>query len=146
MGIFSTAGRTTNAPTATLPGFSLFAGAGAGGYIREIGIFNTTSTACAVSLQRFTATGTQGTALTEIPWDSDTAASACQGFNSHTVTPTITAGLFRQAVLGAATGAGVIWTFSGSGLIVPKGVANGYGILCPVGTGQVLDFYIDWEE
>jgi hypothetical protein len=146
MAQFSVSGRSTSAGTATLPAFSLYGGAAGGGKIREIGVFNTTGTAFTVSLQRFTATGTQGAALTEIGWEPDTGASLCQGFNTHTVTPTITAGVFRTATIGAAAGAGVIWTFGGTGLIIKLGTANGYGILCPVGTGQVVDFYIDWEE
>lgn len=144
--MYSVSGRSTAAATSTLPAFSLYGGASGAGKIREIGIFNTTVTAFALSLQRFTAAGTQGTALTEIGWEPDTGASLCQGFNSHSVTPTITAGLFRQATVGAAAGAGVIWTFGGTGLVLKLGTGNGYGVLCPTGTGQIVDFYIDWEE
>ena len=142
----SVAGRASAAATATLPAVSLFAGAAGAGKIREIGIFNTTTTAFAVSLRRFTATGTQGAALTEISYESDTGVSLCQGFDAHSVTPTITAGVFRQAAIGAAAGSGVIWTFGDTGLILKVGTANGYGILCPTGTGQVFDYYIDWDE
>ena len=142
----SVAGRSTGAGSSTLPLFSLFGGATGGGKIREIGIFNTTAVALAVALQRFTATGTQGAALTEICYEPDTPVSLCQGFNTHTVTPTITAGLFRQASIGAPIGSGVIWTFGDTGLIIKLGTANGYGILIPTGTGQIVDFYIDWDE
>jgi hypothetical protein len=124
----------------------LFGGASGAGKIREIGIFNTTSTAFVATLRRFTATGTQGAALTEIGYEPDTPASQCQGFDAHSVTPTITAGVFRQVVLGAAVGSGVIWTFGDTGLIIKLGTANGYGILCPTGTGQIFDYWIDWDE
>lgn len=146
MARYSVAGRSTSAGSTTLPLFSIYGGAAAQGAIREIGVFNTTTTAFAVSLQRFTATGTQGAALTEIPWEVDTPASGCQGFNTHTVTPTITAGVYRQATIGAAAGAGVIWTFGDQGLRIKVGTANGYGLLVATGTGQIVDFYIDWDE
>lgn len=142
----SVANRSTGAGSSTLPVFSIYGGAAGAGRIREIGVFNTTATACAVSLQRFTATGTQGAALTEIAYQPDTGVSLCQAFNTHTVTPTITAGTFRRASLGAAIGSGVIWTFGDTGLIIKVGTGNGYGILVPAGTGQILDFYIDWDE
>ena len=146
MARYSVGGRSTGAGSSTLPLFSLYGGASGAGKIREIGVFNTTAVALAISLQRFTATGTQGAALTEIGYEPDTPVSNCQGFNTHTVTPTITAGVIRQASIGAAIGAGVIWTFGDTGLIVKLGTGNGYGILIPAGTGQIVDFYIDWDE
>ena len=27
-----------------------------------------------------------------------------------------------------------------------SGTGNGYGILCPSGTGQIFEYYIDWDE
>jgi hypothetical protein len=146
MARYSIAGRASAAATATLPAVSLFAAAAVGGRIREIGIFNTTATAFALSLRRFSAAGTVGAGLTEIPQDASAVAASCTGFDAHTVTPTITAGVFRQATLPAAVGGGVIWTFGDSGLVIGVGTGNGYGILCPTGTGQVFDYYIDWDE
>jgi hypothetical protein len=146
MARFSIAGRSSAAATSTLPAVSLYGSASGGGVIREIGIFNTTTTAFAISLRRFTATGTQGAGLTEIPWEVDVPAPQCTGFDAHSVTPTITAGVFRQATLGAAAGSGVIWTFGDKGLVIKLGTANGYGLLCPTGTGQIFDYYVDWDE
>jgi len=146
MARYSVAGRASAAATATLPAVSLFAGAAGAGKIREIGLFNTTTTSFVLTLRRFTAKGTQGAGLTEIGYEPNTPASQCQGFDAHSVTPTITAGVFRQAMLGAAVGSGVIWTFGDTGLIIPLGVENGYGILCPTGTGQIFDYSIDWDE
>lgn len=41
----------------------------------------------------------------------------------------------------------MVWTFSDEGLIIPSGAnTNGIGLLCPTGTGQIIDFYIIWEE
>lgn len=146
MARYSVAGRSSAAATATLPAVSLFAAATVGGRIREIGIFNTTATAFAISLRRFTAQGTVGAGLTEIPHEVDVQAASCTGFDAHTVTPTITGGVFRQASLGASIGSGVIWTFGDQGLVIKIGTGNGYGLLCPTGTGQVFDYYIDWDE
>jgi hypothetical protein len=146
MARYSIAGRASAAATATLPAVSLFAAAAVGGRIVEIGIFNTTATAFEASLRRFTAQGTVGAGLTEIPDDPDSVAASCTGFDAHTVTPTITAGVIRQAPIGAAIGSGVIWTFGDKGLVLKVGTGNGYGILCPTGTGQVFSYHIVWDE
>ena len=140
------AGRMTSAPTATLPGSSLYAAAAKGGRLIQVGIFNTTVTACAVALRRLTTTGTQGAGLDELPADPNAGASLMTGFNTHSIGPTITLGEFDRADLGAAVGSGVIWTFGGEGLLIPAGTANGIGILCPVGTGQICDFSFVWDE
>jgi hypothetical protein len=146
MARYSVAERSTNAGSTTLPLFSLYASAGVAAKVREIGIFNTSTTAAAYCLRRFSATGTQGTALTECEYDEAAPAPLTTAFNSHSVTPTITAGYLRVATLGAAAGAGVIWTFGDTGLVVPSGTGNGIGILVYTGTGQIVDFYIDWDE
>jgi hypothetical protein len=113
----------------------------------EIGVFNTTATACVVALQSFTTTGTQGSAISVLPsFDLEQAATATPK-NGHTVGPTITSGVHRQASLGAAIGSGVIWTWPDNGpLEIAAATTNGAGITCPTGTGQVLDFYICWLE
>jgi hypothetical protein len=66
-------------------------------------------------------------------------------FNTHTADATV-GGTIRQATLGAAAGAGIIWAFGEEGLLIPAGTANGIVIICPTGTGQHLDFWFDWEE
>lgn len=137
--------RTTNAPTATLPGASVYSIASRPIYIVEVGCFNTTTSACTVSLARFTTAGTPGSGLTELAEDSEITPAAT-GFQSHTSTPPTLAGEYVRASLGAAIGAGVIWTFGGKGIRIPAGTANGAGILCPSGTGQIVDMYIVWEE
>jgi len=144
MARFSVADRSTAAGSATLPLFSIFATAAVAPKIREIGIFNTTTSACSFVLRRFTATGTVGAALTEMNYDNSSTVTAT-AFNTHTVTPTITAGNLRACTLGAAAGAAMIWTFGDSGLVIPAATTNGIGLLT-VGTGQILDFYIDWDE
>lgn len=145
MALYSVAGRTVGAGSTTLPSFSLYAPAATGGAIREIGIFNTVATAVALKLARFTTAGTAA-ALTEVEYDEDSPTPLMTAVDTHTAGPTIAAGSFRQAVLGAAVGSGVIWTFGGRGIVIPPGTANGVGVVTATGTGQILDFYIDWEE
>jgi hypothetical protein len=138
------AGRTSAVPTAAR-GPSLYATAGVRPRIREIGVFNTTTTAAAVSVARASATGTQGAALTEICESDPTHTVIATAFNTHTADATVGSPV-RQGSLGAAIGAGIIWTWGEDGLIVDDGTGNGAVILCPTGTGQHLDFYIVWDE
>jgi len=130
-----------------LPIISLYAPAASGGRIREIGVFNTTAVAVELAVKRFTATGTQGAALTENEYDPDGPPPLMTGFATHTVTPTIVSGDgLRVGVLGAAIGAGIIWTFGDSGLVIQPGTGNGVGILVANGTGQICQAYIEWDE
>jgi hypothetical protein len=114
--------------------------------LREVGLFNTTNTACDELLVRLTATGTQGTALVEAKYDSESADPFSTAFNSHTADAAGTVDHGYRASLGAAIGAGVIWTFGDTGAKVAAGTANGLG-LCPEnGTGQILQAYFVWDE
>lgn len=140
----SIAGRGTVAGTGVRAMASLFAIATAGGRIREVGVFNTTTTALAVALARFTNATGVGAGLTEADYDPASPAQ-CTGFAGHTADGAV-GQVFRQGSIGAAIGAGVIWTFGDSGLLIPVGTANGIGIIVPTGTGQICDFYIDWDE
>jgi hypothetical protein len=146
MAMYSVAGRATGAGTTLRPAVSLYAPAGSGGAIREIGIFNTTVTACVYRVARLTAQGTPGTGLTEVEYDEDSPPPLMTAFDTHSADATVATGSFRQAALGAAIGSGVIWTFGARGLVIPPGTANGVGVILATGTGQILDFYIDWEE
>jgi len=140
----SVAGRSTVAGTTLRAVASLFATATIGFKLREVGVFNTTTTALAVSLVRFTNATGVGAGLTEVDYDAANLAAAT-GFAGHTADGAV-GSPFRQASLGAAIGSGVIWTFGDSGLLIAVGTANGIGIICPTGTGQVLDYYYDWDE
>jgi len=140
----SVAGRTSAVPTAAR-GPSVYATAGVRPRIREVGVFNTTTTACAVGVAVASATGTQGAALTEDCESDPTHVVIATGFNTHTADATITQ-VNRQASLGAAIGAGAIFTFGEDGLVIDDATTNGVVITCPTGTGQHLDFYIVWDE
>ncbi len=138
--------RSAGAGSTTLPVGSLYAVASRSCFVREVGVFNTTTTAVAVRLARLTTAGTQGSGLTEEKYHGTDDTPDMTAFDTHTVGPTIATGNLRVAPLGAAIGAGVIWTFAEPGLYIPAGTANGLGIVVATGTGQVLDWYMEWDE
>ena len=144
MAYCNVAARTAAIPT-TVRGPSLYSTAALRPHIREIGVFNTTATACAVAVVRATATGTQGAGLTEICTSDDVMTIVATAFNTHTADATVTAAI-RQASLGAAIGSGVIWTWEPGQFILDNATTAGVVITCPTGTAQHLDFYIAWDE
>ena len=145
MAKFAVSGRATIAGTSALPLVSLYGTTGVRARNLEVHLFNTTTTAVCVSLNRLTTTGTQGAGLTEVPEDSPDHTAVATGFAGHTVGPTI-GGELRRASLGAAIGSGVIWTFGADGLEIPALTTAGIGVLVPTGTGQILDYAISWLE
>lgn len=138
-------GVRTAVGSSTLPIISIYSAAAVRGAIREIGIFNTVATGVSLRLKRLTSTGTQGAAQTEAKHDPDSVAASCAVFTTHTANPALGDDLGYGAALGAAIGSGIIWTFGDTGLLLPTGTANGIGILV-VGTGQVCDTWIVWDE
>ena len=140
----SVANRTSAIPT-TVRGPSLYATAAVRPQVLEVGVFNTTATAVAVAVNRASATGTQGAALTEVCTSDDSATIVATAFNTHTADATVGAAI-RQASLGAAIGSGVIWTFQPGEFIIDNATTAGLVITCPTGTAQHLDFYIAWKE
>jgi len=133
----------TDLPT-TVRGPSVFGIAARSIYLLEVGVFNTTTSAFAAALVRATAAGTPSGSVTETSEDSDVTPVAVVSLG-NSGTPTV-GGSIVQASIGAAIGAGVIWTFGGKGLRAPAGTANGFVITCPTGTAQFFDFYFVWEE
>lgn len=140
------AGVKTTAGSTTLPLVSLYAAAAVGAKVREIGVFNTTNTAVDIKLVRLTSQGTPGAGLTESKHDPDSAAASCTAFTTHSVAPTLGDDLGYRASLGAAVGAGTIWTFGDTGLRIPVGTGNGIGVVIENGTGQALQVYVVWDE
>ena len=143
MARYSIAGRSTVAGTTVRAVASLFSTAAVTGRVVEVGVFNTTATAVAVAFVRFTNATGVGAGLTESKHRPESAAATCTGFAGHTADGAIS-DTISQAVLGAAVGSGVIWTFDGVWTLL--GTANGLGVVCPTGTGQILDYTIVWEE
>lgn len=144
MARFAISGRATIAGTSALPLVSLYATAGVRPTVVEVGFWNTTSTAVAVSLNRLSTAGTQGAGLTEVAEDSPDHTAIATGFAGHTSGPTI-GGELRRATLAAVVGSGVIWTFA-PGVEIAAATSNGLGLIVPTGTGQVLDYYVSWVE
>ncbi len=124
---------------------SLFAPASSNARVREIGVYNTSTTAFAIALARFTNATGVGAGQTEGEYDEDAPPPLVTIFAGHTADGGV-GQVFRQATLGAAAGAGTIWTFGDSGLVIQPGTANGIGPLVPTGTGQLGDDYLDWDE
>lgn len=97
-------------------------------------------------LARLTAVGTPGAGIAVAPWDNESPAANMTPFTTHSADATLGT-LLNRAPLGAAIGAGVIWTFwSGRGLHIQPGTGNGIGLILSTGTGQVCDHYMTWEE
>lgn len=144
MARFAVAGRSTVVGTNVRAVASVFATAACQPRILEIGVSNTSAAAVAVGVARFTNATGVGSGLTEIPIDDPLKAVVATGFAGHTADGAIS-GLVRAAVLGGSIGSSIIWTWP-YGLMIPDGTANGVGVTCPTGTGQTLDYYIEWEE
>ena len=148
MARFAAAWRTTGAGSTTLPIAGLMSVAGVRPRLVEVGVFNSTATACAVALRRVTAAGTSGSTQSVV-YESDPSQSAlATPKDTWTVAPTFTAGNLRVASLGAAIGSGVIWTFAGSsgGLIIPNTTGDGVVVSVLTGTGQICDVSMIWDE
>ena len=139
-------GVLTGAGSTVLPIISLYSTAAVSPVVREIGLTNTTSTAVALKLTYLTTAGTQGAGLTETKYRESAGAAVCTAFTTHTVAPTLGGDLGYRASLGAAVGAGVIWTFGEQGLTPPLGTGNGVGVIVENGTGQAVQAYIVWDE
>ena len=133
------------------PMMSLYSAAASTGTLREVGCFNTTATALEIFLTRLSDTGTQGAGLTEAPYNVKGPPALCTAFTTHTADATYTTDLGYRAVLGAAVGSGVIWTFGDTGLTIgiadaAELVTNGIGISLVTGTGQICQTYFVWDE
>ena len=146
-----TSGVLTGAGSATLPIFSLYTPAASTGTLREVGAFNTTATAVALSLVRVTTTGTQGAGQTEALYNPKGPPALCTAFTTHTIAPTLGDDLGYRCSLGAAVGSGIIWTFGDTGLIIGapdavEAVTNGIALIVENGTGQACQVYFVWDE
>ena len=131
--------------SATIPAGSLYAPAGNRLILKQVTVFNTTTTGVVVALQALTSTGTQGAGVVEIEYDNEGPTPTGTVFNSHTGGPTITTGEYERTTLAAAVGGGIVWTFN-EGIFIPAGVANGVGVTTPTGAGQILDITFTWDE
>lgn len=142
----SAAWRTTGAGSATLPMASLYSLGTGDLWCVEIWVSNTTVTAFECSVKKFTTAGTQGTSQTVLCEEGVTNFTAKgDPRDTHTVAPTLSAGEFRRASIGASIGSGTVFTFGGRGLFIPSGTANGIGLMPMTGTGQISDVIFVWD-
>lgn len=147
MARYSAGGRTSSyTPSATVPAIGIFATASVTPYIVEIGVFNTTTTGLVVNLARTdTSTGT-ATGAAETAHRANRPAATATVKYDFSALPTVQEDLGYRAAIGAAIGAGIVWTFGDGGLEVHLGANEGICVMVPVGTGQHLDCYIVWDE
>ena len=136
--------KTAGAGSATLPIASLFATAAVRPVVREIGVFNTTTTAVDIAVRRVTAIGTAGAAREELAEEDPSQTAVATLFDTHTVAPTFVTGNLRVATLGAAIGSGMVWTFGGRGVEIPNTTGDGV-VIVPLGTGQICTVYFSWD-
>jgi hypothetical protein len=148
MARFSCGFTPATAGSTTLPMASLIATTLVRPRLVEVGVFNTTTTGFTVNLQRFTTAGTAGAAQTASFEDDNSQTNVATVHTVYSSTAPTGAGVLRTAVLGAAVGAGVIWTFGGGktpGLIIPNTTTDFIGIIGGT-TPQVCAVYFVWDE
>lgn len=113
--------------------------------IREIAMFNTTATSCVYRLVQVTG-GTPGSTVTAYAHEAQTLGTpTCLAKQLWTVDATVDADTGYRMVLGAAVGSAAILTFGDAGLTCAVGSTKALGLI-PVGTGQVCEVYIVWDE
>jgi hypothetical protein len=141
------AGLTTAAGSTTLPVAALVGGTGARIRISEIGVFNTTATACNLVLCRLSTAGTPGTAATSRLTDMGDGATAVGTLrNTYTSTAPTTTELGIGFPLGAAIGSGIVLAFPDDVLTIDKVANAGIGFLVESGTGQAVRLWVRWNE
>lgn len=137
----------TGAGSTTLPMISLYSSASVGPTIREVAVYNTTTTQVDIALRVATTAGTQGASIDEMQWSQNKAAPSATAVQAHSSTPpTITAGFIRRILLPGVIGAGVIWTFGDQGYELPEGTGNGICVIPGAGTGQLCVVEMVWDE
>jgi hypothetical protein len=141
--LHSVAGTATVVGTSVRAIASVFGTASFGCRVRQIELFNTTTTACSYALVRFTNATGVGAGLTEV--DHDINPAQCTAFAGHTGDGAVTAP-YDVYEFPAAQGGGFIKTYGDSGILVPVGTANGFGVILLTGTGQILRYKYTWEE
>jgi hypothetical protein len=133
----------TIAGTSVRPCFAILSTSTVAPTLREVGVFNTTSTACTFRLVTFTG-GTAGTAQT-VRAPSGVPPALCITRAGWTADATIVADVGPRLRLGAADASGAILTFGGDGIWGDTGSTAGIGLV-PVGTGQIVEVYLSWDE
>jgi hypothetical protein len=140
------AGGLTTAGSTTLPLFALVGGTTVVARIREIGVFNTTTTPVALKIVRLTTAGTPGATLAAQASGIDPNAAVATLKNTYSGTAPTLVDLGFRCVLGAAIGSGFVWTFDDWDLTTLLAASSGVGVVVENGTGQALQAYVKWYE
>lgn len=140
------AGGLTSAGSTTLPVFGLLGTTGVVARIREIGVFNTSSSAVALKLCRITTAGTPGATLASQSGNPDPSSSVALLKNTWSSTAPTTVDLGYRCILGAAVGSGFVWTFDDFDLTTLAVANSAVGALVENGIGQALQVYVKWAE
>lgn len=114
--------------------------------VEEIGVFLGAATATGAGLVRATTQGTVGTVAPGQAEDPNQAAAAASLVGSPTA-PGIGTNFMRRAIIGAAIGGGIIWTWPGSDrLIVPPSGSLLVTNIAAAAGSAVIDAYAVWIE
>jgi hypothetical protein len=143
MGHYYSGMTTTIAGSSVLPVFAILSTATVAPTLREVAVYNTTSTACTYRLVTFTG-GTAGStnatrAAAGVP------PALCLAKAGWTASATIVADVGPRLRIGAADASAVILGFGGDGIWGDTGATAGIGLI-PVGTGQIIEVYFGWDE
>lgn len=147
MARYIASGRSAGAGSATLPVTSIYSATTVNARVKELHVWNTTTSAISsLAIARLTTAGTRGATITGQAVDASGIAPSVTAYNTHTVAPTL-AFFGYQFTLPGVIGAGVILTFGGDlGVTTPVATTNGLGLYVPTGTGAVVDFTWVWDE
>lgn len=144
MARYSTRFTTTGAGTTLRPVAAILSTATVTPILRQLAVFNTTTTACEYRLVQFTG-GTAGADQTERRHRRNAPAASGVVKGLWTADATIGEDTGYGFKLGAADGSGVIEVFGGEGLEGDLGATAGLGLV-PVGTGQICVIQLVWDE
>lgn len=114
--------------------------------VLEIGLLSTAATAVTPSIERSTTLGTQTSPVAPQAMDPAEGAATSLVATAWSVAPAGSTTLqFRRAAVPANIGAGFVFTFGGSGLIIP--VSSGLVVMNRLGTtGPVMNGWIVIDE
>lgn len=116
--------------------------------VEEIGVFLGAATATGAGLARATVQGTGGTATLGQAEDPNQAnAGASLVAPAYTVAAAPATAFLRRAIIGAAIGGGIIWTWPSSDRLIvpPSGSLVLTNIAAAIGAA-VIDAYVVWVE
>lgn len=145
MARYSAGMTAAGAGTTVRPVIAILATASVRPKVREIGIFNTTSTAAVYEIVQFTG-GTAGATVTAYSHDlGNLGTPNCLAKQLWTADMNTVVKTGYRIQLGAAVGSGGIFTFGDNGISPALGSTNGIGLV-PAATGQVCEVYMVWDE